>query len=913
VGGFLTRFFLKFADFFFIFLHSVVSLPQIMSFELHPISAVSEEHTNRRWKYRDLKIYASTEWLADNKKKYRQVFDRLETSYIYAELSFYNKYFDIEDWEINVELRCYSIKKQRKEICELTFRRKVSKYDAVGYIREGWGNKQEGVFWKKGAYCWEVWIEGEKAGVKNFYIEDGGSPITKEHNPYCQIAQLRTYEGPYDDIPEFERQYMRRFNTEETRYIYAEVLLKNLLLPKQWQCELFIKFYNDARELKGQVVRLHRVEKGEETVKITAGWGSNVKGSWRGDRYTVEIVFMDQLLAVLPFEVGPYFEEGANTVWVPGQQHAVPLKSPAEEGESFEEVLAKLDALIGLGEIKAKVREHAQYIQFLQLRREKGFAEKNSIYVHSVFIGNPGTGKTTVAKMMGQLYKKMGLLSKGHIHEVDRTDLVGEYIGQTAPKVKEAIEAARGGVLFIDEAYALARSVEDSKDFGREVVEILVKELSNGPGDLAVIVAGYPKEMKTFLDSNPGLRSRFKLTFEFSDYLPQELSRIGDYAATDKEVTLEPEAKALTDEIITEAYRQRDRAFGNARFVHDLIDKAKIQLGLRLMASPEVRQMSQEDLSLILREDVARVQIARKPQLPNIPVDENLLHAALHELDSLIGMQNIKTDIRELVNLVRYYRESGRDVLGRFYLHTVFVGNPGTGKTTVARILAKIYKALGVLERGHTVETDRQGLVAGFVGQTAIKTAERIDEAMNGVLFIDEAYSLTASGRSAQGDFGDEAIQTLLKRMEDRRGEFFVFVAGYPDNMDAFLKANPGLASRFDKILRFEDYSPEELLEIALFMFQKENYRVEEEAREYLGKYLGFLHQFRDKYFGNARSVRQVVLETIKNQNLRLANAKSHQIESNGVHTIRLDDVASFTFDKDKLSLFTRRGIGFGK
>ena len=883
-----------------------------MDFEIDTPIVLIDAPDHKNWKFKELKLYSSTEWLADNKKKYRQVFDRLETSYIYAELSFHNKQFDLDDWEVNVELRCYTIKKQRKELCILPFQRKVSKFDPIGYIREGWGNKQEGIFWKKGAYVWEVWIEGEKVGSKNFFVEDAGRPLTRGDNPYCKITSLKMYEGPYDDTPEFDRSYLKRFHDEETRYVYAELMLKNILLSKAWQCEVFIKFYNNARELKGQVVRLHSVQKGDDGVKITAGWGSNVKGSWRRDRYTAEVVFMDQTLAVMPFDVAEDWDYGTHAVYLPEKGLQIFLEPEPEDIESFEEVLVKLDALIGLAEVKVKVREHAQYIQFLQLRKEKGFAEKDGINVHSVFSGNPGTGKTTVAKMMGRLYKKMGLLSKGHVHEVDRSDLVGEYIGQTAPKVKDAIEMARGGVLFIDEAYALARSPEDSKDFGREAVEILVRELSNGPGDLAIIVAGYPKEMKTFLDSNPGLRSRFKLSFDFADYLPQELAQIAEYASKEKEVSLAKEAKELVDELITEAFRSRDRAFGNARFVHDLVDKAKIQLGLRLMAMPNVRNLSPEALTIVLREDVEKVQVLRKKAMPVIPVDEKLLAITLHELDSLIGMQAIKRDIRELVALVRFYRESGRDVLGRFYLHTVFVGNPGTGKTTVARILTKIYKALGVLERGHTVETDRQGLVAGFVGQTAIKTAERIEEAIGGVLFIDEAYALNAAAsRGNQGDFGDEAIQTLLKRMEDRRGEFFVFVAGYPENMDNFLKANPGLASRFDKVLRFEDYSPEELLEIALYMFRQEKYQVEEEAREHLGKYMVFLHQFRDKYFGNARTVRQVVMEAIKNQNLRASAARIN--EEPDLHTLRLDDVATFTFDKDKLNLFVRRGIGFGR
>ena len=850
----------------------------------------------KNYKFRELKVYSSTEWLADNKKKYRQVFDRYETTYVYAELSFFNKNFDKEDWEINVELRCYKLKKGREEICRLPFEsRKVSKYDNVVFIREGWGNKSEGQFWKKGTYYWEAWIEGEKVATKYFYVEDAGKSEIGEPNPYLGVKSIRLYEGPYDDLSEDDRQYFRGFSSEETRYIYVELILENLHSSKSWQCELFTKFYNDARELKGQVIRLQRIERKDEIIKITAGWGSNVKGSWRVDTYAAEVVFMDRLLAVIPFEVGEDFEEGLAPVMLPHQNKPVIFTPDLDPSRSFEDVMMKMDNLIGLTEVKKNVRDHAKYISFLQLRKEKGFEEKEEINVHSVFIGNPGTGKTTVASMMGKLYQKMGLLSKGHVHEVDRVDLVGEYIGQTAPKVKEAIEKARGGVLFIDEAYALARSNDDSKDFGREVIEILVKEMSNGVGDMAVIVAGYPKEMKHFLDSNPGLKSRFKLFFSFADYLPQELSQIARYACLEKSVVLSDLAGKLIDDIIINAFRDRDRSFGNARFVFDLIEKAKINLGLRVMSSDDPKQLEKEALSVVQYEDVKELRFKPKVELPKIPIDEALLDEALLELKKLIGMTKVKEQITEMVTLVRYFQESSKDVLNSFSLHTVFIGNPGTGKTTVARILTTIYKALGILERGHMIETDRQGLVAGFVGQTAIKTAEKIEEAIGGVLFIDEAYALSQQATGAHGDFGNEAIQTLLKRMEDHRGKFFIFVAGYPDNMERFLKANPGLNSRFDKVLKFEDYQPNELMEIGRQMLSEKGITPTTDAGEHLEKYFKFIYDYRDKYFGNARTVRSIILEAIKNQNLRLAAANNSKggkkIDPN---VMTLADVAKF-------------------
>ena len=874
---------------------------------------MQKEITNEpriNYKFKDLRVYTSTEWLADNKKRYRQVFDRYETGYIYAELSFHNKMFDEADWDVNIELRCYRLEEKPKRICDLAFTRKVTKYDAVVYIREGWGSKSEGSFWKEGTYFWEALIDGEKVGTKYFYIEDTGEEPLLGENLYVSLSNARLYEGPHDDVNPDDRIYLKAFSSEETRYVYMDVVLRNLHLHKPWHCEVALKFFNGARELKGHIVRLQKVEQGEKEIRLTLGWGSNVKGSWKMDNYTGELIFMNKLLATIPFEVGEVFEEGTIGVILPGNVTTTLLDPVAVEDDStFEDVMKKLDGLIGLSEIKKKVRDHAQYIKFLQLRKEKGFEEKDQINVHSVFSGNPGTGKTTVATMMGKLYKKMGLLSKGHVHTVDRVDLVGEYIGQTAPKVKEAIEKARGGVLFIDEAYALARAKDDNKDFGREVIEILVKEMSDGKNDLAVIVAGYPKEMKLFLDSNPGLKSRFKIFFDFRDYLPQELSKIAEFACEEKGVVLTLAAKAKIDDMIVKAYRSRGRSFGNARFVFDLIEKAKIELGLRIMAMENHDELDADYLSTIQVVDVERIPLDTPYELPNIPIDEKLLDEAMGELNDLIGMKGIKAQIEEMVKLVRYYRQTGKDVLNRFFLHTVFIGNPGTGKTTVARILTKIYKALGILERGHMVETDRQGLVAGYVGQTATKTAEKIEEAMGGVLFIDEAYALSESS-TGKGGFGDEAIQTLLKRMEDQRGRFFVFVAGYPKNMESFLKANPGLSSRFDKILKFEDYNTEDLYEIFLQMLSKEQLYPSDDAKNYLRDYLDYVYKFRDQNFGNARMVRSAVREVVKSHNLRLAALLDEEHDSVDQNVISIDDISVLKTDNSDFA-FNRKSIGF--
>lgn len=281
-----------------------------------------------------------------------------------------------------------------------------------------------------------------------------------------------------------------------------------------------------------------------------------------------------------------------------------------------------------------------------------------------------------------------------------------------------------------------------------------------------------------------------------------------------------------------------------------------------------------------LKETAPKTKAEKAPGKPDL----NML---LKQLDALVGLEKIKANVKSLINLVkvRKLREENGLAVPPMSLHMVFMGNPGTGKTTVARILAELYCAIGVLSKGHLIEVDRSGLVAGFVGQTAIKTGSVIQTALGGILFIDEAYAL--SSKDAANDFGHEAIETLLKSMEDHRDDFIVIVAGYEDLMEGFISSNPGLESRFNRYFLFEDYSSDELYTIFCGMCDKNEYVMVDEAKEYAKVHFTMMYDTRDDNFGNARDVRNFFEDVIS----------VHSDRVSCIENPTRDDLMTFTKD----------------
>lgn len=562
----------------------------------------------------------------------------------------------------------------------------------------------------------------------------------------------------------------------------------------------------------------------------------------------------------------------------------LPEDLPEFKQPDTETAIKKLKSLIGLENVKKQILDHTALVKLNNLRASKGIYNRNPP-MHMVFTGNPGTGKTTIAKYLGEIYHSIGILSSGHVVETERTKLVSEWIGATEKNTRSAIESASGGVLFIDEAYNLFTGAADRKDYGMRVIETLLTALSTDDTDMIVILAGYTEEMNTMLEANPGMKSRFPYIFHFEDYTPKELMQIGKIVLEREHYCMTPEAEKKLAKYIIHEYDHKDEHFGNGRFVTRLITTHIIPSLCNRLLSKANGDISIEEMTTIEACDVPEVVSHEfKPK----ELDETILTESLERLDELISLQNAKQALHDFVDISRLRHQQGTLKMTSQRLCWDFIGKTGTGKGTVAEILGRILQGLGILKRGQTVCVNADELT-GNDGYQVL--GEAIKEAKDGLLFLDmDAPNDNTLNLSHLRVW----ITNRLRELEQTTALVFGQIKAEEDAIAQNLAFN-GIASYGNTII-FNDFTPEELLEILTTLLKKEFQLDMKPAAE--AKILKYIENIK----GSETSKAPINLRTIHHLAQTIAHITQLRIvRTGGSPSVTKSDVAHFKWSKRKV------------
>lgn len=554
--------------------------------------------------------------------------------------------------------------------------------------------------------------------------------------------------------------------------------------------------------------------------------------------------------------------------------------------DTSDSAYAKLMAMAGLESVKEAIISKSAAAEFARKRRAAGLPTA-PINLHSCFLGGPGTGKTTVARLIGRIYKENGLLSSGHLVEESRQTLVGMYSNTEAETVAEAVAKAEGGILLIDDAHNLFVQ-DDNKDQGRMILEYLKAEISNkDKNDWMLILAGPEEEMTKLLNHNKSLQSHISNKFYFKDYNEEELMNIADLYCDEGKFILSEDARAQLREVIRRDLSHKDETFGNGTYVKELMDRI-----VNINMAARVGRIQSDDAQMLQRIEACDIPVIRQ-----LGRSRNL-----DSLKELIGLEPIKQSIESHIQYVRMLNRRTQMGLDSSLppLHMIFTGNPGTGKTTVAELLGEIYASMGILSRGEVIYVERRNLMGAYIGHTERALNDLLKRAKGNILFIDEAYQLYK--KDDDKDFGKIVIEGLLTTLSKGASDLIVILAGYSKEMEEMINMNTGIESRFPYRFHFDDYSVDELVSIAHHIANKQNYRFSEDAISRLRDITKREIEKNKESFGNARFIKNLI-------NNKILPAMAHRTAKLDNPTI--DDLSIITDEDVYLGHKGFGGLGF--
>lgn len=546
--------------------------------------------------------------------------------------------------------------------------------------------------------------------------------------------------------------------------------------------------------------------------------------------------------------------------------------------------MAELDDLIGLARIKTRVKDYLNAVRLASRRMELGLPTSMP-RLHMAFLGNPGTGKTTVAEIIGKVFAEWGILSVGRVIRTEKSQMVGQYIGETEYKMNNLLARARGNILFIDEAYQLAEGGES--DFGRIVMNSLLTELGKNNLDMVVILAGYTAPMKKLLESNEGIESRFPNVFNFEDYTTEELLEIGKLMIRKQGFNLTKGAEQNMMTIIQTESEKPSPRFGNGRFVSNLLQNEILAtLGAR---TSKMENPTAEDLSTILPEDVV---IGKKQK--DVVFDDAAIDSALRRLDNLAGLSNVKQAIHNFVRSARYLHSIGEPYVGKGLLSWRFIGKSGTGKSTVAEIMATILKGMRLIANSHITEIKGERIFNVSEADCDAVLQEAVKKSCNGLIFIDVDDSKFDGTRSYYGR-SVEQIRLKVKELTIESGGECALILAELDapNKNVAEQLSDGGVYEFDHTLVFKDFTPDELFQILCGCLEKFLVSFSPAAERHIK---GFLKSLNSSIGASARTMK-LMSRTIYQQVILRESGLARPPKS---HQVQLADIETFKWDSKK-------------